>query len=58
MKKYIILFGTQIYHPEHHYKTKYRYEKLKDARAVARCYCNSHVFRIYDDGTCQELKKL
>lgn len=57
MKKYFVLFGYDRINPDTHYRAcKHKFDTLKEARAYAREYTNASVFRMYDDGSINEIK--
>lgn len=46
MEKYIVFTGYATYHPESHIRTAPRFATLKEARAYARQYRRSAIYRI------------
>lgn len=45
---YLVLFGDQIHHPDLHFRAcQYKFDYLKDARAFAKNYTNSYIFKAH-----------
>lgn len=46
--EYIVLFGTDRYNPDLHYKAcRHRYMSIKDAREYANRFINAHIFKLH-----------
>ena len=56
-KKYIVLVGNEVYHPDSHLNTEKRFETLKEARTESSDYWKAAIYRENEDGTLTELKR-